>query len=55
MKLKIKRRKSTSGKTANAKRMRMISSKAKKIRKKGEKWTTAIKRASKILKKEGRL
>ena len=43
------------GKAANARRMTMISSRAKKIRKGGEVWTNAIKRASTQLKREGKL
>lgn len=53
MKRKTGRRKSTSGKIGNAKRMTLISRKGKQIRKKGEIWTNAIKRASKLLKKKG--
>ncbi|WP_282088267.1 hypothetical protein [Aquimarina algiphila] len=55
MKRKTKRRKSTSGKSANTRRVTMISRKAKQIRKKGEQWINTIKRASKLLKKEGKL
>ena len=44
-----------SGKRANTQRVTMISRRAKKIRKKNEVWTNAIKRATKELKKEGKL
>ena len=49
------RRTPSKGKTANTKRMTMISGRAKKIRKRGEVWTNAIKRASTQLKREGKL
>ncbi|MEW7281328.1 hypothetical protein ABW636_22295 [Aquimarina sp. 2201CG1-2-11] len=54
MKLNTKR-KSTTGTSANTRRVTMISRKAKLIRKKNEPWTNTIKRATKLLKKEGRL
>ncbi|WP_167571975.1 hypothetical protein [Aquimarina algiphila] len=54
MKRKTKKR-ATSGKSANTNRVTMISRKAKEIRRKGEPWTDSIKRASKVLKKQGRL
>lgn len=47
--------KSTPAKAANKNRMTLISSKAKEIRKNGEEWKMAIKRASDQLKKEGKL
>ena len=50
-----KKRKSTAGKQANTSRVTMISHRAKKIRKKNEAWTRAIQRATKELKKEGKL
>lgn len=50
-----KKRKSTSSQQANTKRVTKISRRAKKIRKKGEGWTDAIKRATKQLKREGKL
>ena len=53
--MKKKKRTPSRGKTANTKRMTMISSRAKKIRKGGEVWTNAIKRASNQLKREGKL
>jgi hypothetical protein len=40
---------------AKQSKLQIISSKAKEIRKKDEKWTDAIKRASKQLKKEGKI
>ena len=49
------RRGSTSAKRANTQRVTMISRRAKKIRKKNEVWTNAIKRATKELKKERKL
>ena len=53
--MRKKRRTPCKGKTANAKRMTLISGRAKKIRKRGEVWTNAIKRASAQLKREGKL
>ena len=53
--MKKTKRTPSNGKTANARRMTMISSRAKKIRKRGEVWTNAIKRASSELKREGKL
>ena len=50
-----KKRKSNSGKQANTQRVTLISRRAKKIRKKNEAWTKAIQRASRELKKEGKL
>ncbi|MEM9388829.1 MAG: hypothetical protein AAGA02_00060 [Bacteroidota bacterium] len=50
-----KKSKSTAGKRANTNRVTMISRRAKKIRKKNEAWTKAIQRATKELKKEGKL
>ena len=50
-----KKRRTPKGKTANTKRVTMISRKAKQIRKRGEVWTNAIKRASTQLKREGKL
>jgi len=52
---RTKKRKSTSGKKANTQRVTMISRHAKRTRKRGEAWTTAIKRATKELKKKGKL
>ena len=49
------KRKTTAGNSANTRRVTMISRKAKEIRKKGEPWTASIQRASKLLKKQGRL
>ena len=43
------------GKKANTARVSMISRRAKQIRKTNEAWTKAIERASKELKKEGKL
>ena len=43
------------GKKANTARVTMISRRAKQIRKTNEEWTKAIQRASKELKKEGKL
>jgi hypothetical protein len=40
---------------AKGNKLQMISTEAKKIRKEGEKWTNAIKRASAKLKKEGKI
>lgn len=40
---------------AKQEKIKMISTEAKKIRKKDEKWTDAIKRASKELKKQGKI
>ncbi|MGB5931021.1 MAG: hypothetical protein WBH03_22760 [Cyclobacteriaceae bacterium] len=54
-KQKTSKRKSTSGKSANTQRVTMISRHAKRTRKKGEAWTKAIQRASRELKKEGKL
>ena len=50
-----KKQKATSGKRANTQRVTLISRQAKKIRKKNEAWTKAIQRASRELKKEGKL
>lgn len=52
---KVRKKRSTSGKAANTKRVTMISRHAKRTRKNGEAWTNAIKRATKELKKEGKL
>lgn len=52
---KTKKRGSNSAKRANTQRVTMISRKAKKIRKKNEKWVNAIKRATKELKREKKL
>ena len=46
---------SSGGKKANTARVTMISQRAKQIRKTNEDWTKAIQRASKELKKEGKL
>ena len=46
---------SSGGKKANTARVTMISRRAKQIRKTNEDWTKAIQRASKELKKEGKL
>ncbi|WP_160164086.1 hypothetical protein [Nafulsella turpanensis] len=46
---------SSGGKKANTARVTMISRRAKQIRKTNEEWTKAIQRASKELKKEGKL
>jgi len=54
-KKKRTKRKSTSGKAANTQRVTMISRHAKRTRKKGEAWTTAIRRATRELKKSGKL
>ncbi|GAA5036689.1 hypothetical protein GCM10011506_29920 [Marivirga lumbricoides] len=54
--MKYKRKsKSTSGKSANTQRVTIISRHAKRTRKAGEAWTKAIQRATKELKKEGKL
>ena len=50
-----KKRKATSGKQANTQRVTLISRRAKKIRKRNEVWTKAIQRATRELKKEGKL
>ncbi|GAB3343862.1 hypothetical protein GCM10027429_35040 [Marivirga atlantica] len=52
---KTTKRRSTSGKTANTKRVTMISRHAKRTRKKGEAWTKAIQRATRELKNSGKL
>jgi hypothetical protein len=46
---------SSGGKKANTTRVTMISRRAKQIRGTNEAWTKAIQRASKELKKEGKL
>ena len=46
---------SSGGKKANTARVTMISRRARQIRKTNEDWTKAIQRASKELKKEGKL
>ncbi|MBP2831280.1 hypothetical protein J8281_03690 [Aquimarina sp. U1-2] len=50
-----KKGKSTPGKKANTQRVTLISRRAKKTRKKDEPWTKAIQRATKELKREGKL
>lgn len=54
-KKKARKRQSSSGKAANTQRVTMISRHAKRTRKKGEAWTKAIQRASRELKKSGKL
>lgn len=53
--MKRKTKKSGTVRSESTIRVTMISQKAKEIRKKGEPWTDSIKRASKLLKKQGRL
>jgi hypothetical protein len=52
---KIRKRRSSSGKAANTQRVTMISRHAKRTRKRGEAWTAAIRRATRELKKSGKL
>lgn len=54
-KKKETKRKATTGKAANTQRVTMISRHAKRTRKKGEAWTRAIQRATRELKREGKL
>ena len=49
------KKRTSSSKSANKNRVTMISRKAKEIRKQGEPWTNTIKRATKLLKNQGRL
>ena len=52
---KTTKRKSTSGKTANTKRVALISRHAKRTRKTGEACMKAIQRVTRELKREGKL
>lgn len=52
---KTRKKRSSSGKAANTQRVTMISRHAKRTRKQGEAWTTAIRRAARELKKSGKL
>jgi len=54
-KKKRTKRKSTSGNAANTQRVTLISRHAKRTRKKGEAWTKAIQRATRELKRAGKL
>lgn len=49
------RKRQSSGKAANTQRVTMISRHAKRTRKRGEAWTKAIQRATRELKKSGKL
>lgn len=53
--MKRKTKKKATSTSAGTKRVTLISRRAKAIRKKGEAWISAIKRASNLLKKEGKL
>lgn len=50
MATKKKAAKKSAKKNAGVAKLKKITSKAKTIRKKGEKWTTAVKRAAKLVK-----
>ncbi|MEQ9440159.1 hypothetical protein [Fulvivirga kasyanovii] len=52
---KTSKRRSSSGKAANTQRVTLISRHAKRTRKRGEAWTKAIQRATRELKKSGKL
>jgi hypothetical protein len=54
-KKKTRKKRSSSGKAANTQRVTMISRHAKRTRKRGEAWTKAIQRATRELKRSGKL